>query len=46
VKTGAKIVRHRRSITFQTAKVMISRGVFHQVLDAIGALHPLPSARF
>jgi hypothetical protein len=46
VKTGAKIVRHGRSITFQMAEVMISRGVFQQVLDAIGALRPLPSARF
>jgi hypothetical protein len=28
VKTGAKLVRHGRSITFQMAEVMISRGVF------------------
>jgi len=46
VKTGAKIVRHGRSITFQMAEVMISRRMFQQVLDAIGALRPLPSARF
>jgi hypothetical protein len=30
VKTGAKIVRHGRSITFQMAEVMISRGVFQR----------------
>jgi hypothetical protein len=29
---------------FQMAEVMILRGVFQQVLDAIGALRPLPSA--
>ena len=46
VKTGAKIVRHGRSITFQMAEVMVSRRMFQQVLDAIGALRPLPSARF
>jgi hypothetical protein len=42
VKIGAKIVRHGRSITFQMAEVMISRGLFQQILDAIAALRPLP----
>jgi len=45
VKTGAKIVRHGRSITLQMAEVMVSRGVFQQILDAIAALRPLPPAR-
>ncbi len=45
VKIGAKIVRHGRSITFQMAEVMVSRGLFQQILDAITALRPWPSAR-
>jgi hypothetical protein len=45
VKIGAKIVRHGRSITFQMAEVMVSRGLFPQILDAIAALRPLPPAR-
>ncbi len=45
VKVGAKIVRHGRSITFQMAEVMVPRGLFQQILDAITALRPLPPAR-
>jgi hypothetical protein len=46
VKIGAKIVRHGRSITFQMAEVMVSRDLFQQILDAIGALPPAPPTRF
>jgi len=42
VKLGAKIVRHGRSIMFQMAEVMVSRGLFQQILDAIATLRPLP----
>jgi hypothetical protein len=45
VKIGAKIVRHGRAITFQMAEVLVSRGLFQQILAAIAALRPLPSAR-
>jgi len=45
VKIGAKIVRHGRSITFQMAEVMVSRDLFQQILDAIGALRPAPPTR-
>ncbi len=45
VKIGAKIVRHGRSITFQMAEVMVSRGLFQEILDAIAALRPLPAVR-
>ncbi len=45
VKIGAKIVRHGRSITFQMAEVMVSRGLFQHILDAIAALRALPPAR-
>jgi hypothetical protein len=40
VKIGAKIVRHGRSLTFQLAEVMISRGLFQHILGAIAALRP------
>ena len=46
VKIGAKIVRHGRSVTFQVAEVMTSRGLFRQTLDVIAALRPLPLARY
>lgn len=45
VKIGAKIVRHGRSITFQMAEVMISRGLFQHILGAIAALRLSPPAR-
>ena len=45
VKIGAKIVRHGRSITFQMAEVMVSRGLFRQIFNAIAALRPLPTVR-
>jgi hypothetical protein len=45
VKIGAKIVRHGRSIIFQMAEVMVSRGLFHKILSAIAALRTLPPAR-
>ena len=45
VKIGAKIVRHGRSITFQMAEVMVSRGLFQQILDAIAVLRPSSPAR-
>lgn len=40
IKIGATILRHGRSITFQMAEVMVSRGLFQQTLDAITALRP------
>lgn len=45
VKIGAKIVRHGRSVAVQLAEVMIPRGLFQRILDAIAALRPLPPAR-
>jgi hypothetical protein len=45
VKIGARIVRHGRSVTFQMAEVMVSRGLFQAILGAIAALRPLPPAR-
>ena len=45
VKIGAKIVRHGRSITFQTAEVMVPRALFQQILDGIATLRPSPPVR-
>jgi hypothetical protein len=45
VKIGARIVRHGRSIIFQMAEVMVARALFRQILAAIAALRPSPSAR-
>ena len=42
VKIGARIVRHGRSIAFQMAEVVVSRGLFQDILAAIAALRPLP----
>ena len=43
VKIGAKIVRHGRTVTFQVAEVMISRGLFQHILGAIATLRPPPA---
>jgi hypothetical protein len=45
VKIGARIVRHARSITFQMAEVMVTRGLFEQILAAIAGLRPPSQAR-
>jgi len=45
VKIGARIVQHGRSITFQLAEVMVTRGLFQQILTAIAALRPSPPVR-
>jgi hypothetical protein len=45
VKIGARIVCHGRSVIFQMAEVMVSRGVFREILAAITALRPSPAAR-
>jgi hypothetical protein len=45
VKIGAKIVPHGRTITFQMGEVMVPRGLFRQILNAIAAVRPLPPAR-
>ena len=42
IKTGARVVRHARKITFQLAEVAVSGHVFGQILAAIRALKPPP----
>jgi len=40
VKTGAKVVRHGRYITFQLAEVAIPKALFAQILHLIDRLRP------
>jgi hypothetical protein len=44
VKIGAGIVRHGRSIMFQMAEVVVPRGQFQLILEAIATLRPSPPA--
>ena len=40
IKTGAKIVRHGRYVTFQMAEVAIPRDLFADILRRIDRLRP------
>jgi hypothetical protein len=42
VKIGAKVVKHARYVTFQMAEVLISRSLFHEILEQIQRLKPVP----
>jgi hypothetical protein len=42
VKIGAKVVRHARYVTFQMAEVLVSRSLFHEILERIQRLKPVP----
>ena len=41
IKTGARIVRHARYVTFQMAEVAVPRALFEQILARIARLTPL-----
>ena len=43
VKIGAKVVRHRRYVTFQLAEVAISRRLLAEILQLIHGLRPRPA---
>ena len=44
VKTGAKVVRHVKHVTFQLAEVAVPQRLFAAILDRIARLaSPLPS---
>ena len=43
IKIGAKVVRHGRYVTFQMAKVTVSRQMFAEILSLIARLRA-PSA--
>jgi hypothetical protein len=42
VKIGAKVVSHARYVTFQMAEVLVSKSLFHQILERIHRLKPVP----
>ena len=42
IKIGAKVVRHSRYVIFQMAEVMVSKSLFHEILERISNLKPLP----
>ena len=42
IKTGARVVRHARAITFQLAEVAVSGNLFNRVLAAIQRLRAPP----
>ncbi len=42
IKIGAKVVRHSRYVIFQMAEVMVSRSLFHEILERIKRLKPIP----
>jgi len=42
IKTGGRLVRHARRLTFQLAEVMVSRAMFDEMLERIGRLRPVP----
>ena len=43
IKTGGKIVRHGRYVTFQMAEVAIPRNLFADILHRIDLLRPKPT---
>jgi hypothetical protein len=45
VKIGAKVVRHRRYVTFQLAEIAVPRKLFREILRLIDGLRPRPPAR-
>jgi hypothetical protein len=39
---GAKVIRHSRYVIFQMAEVMVSKSLFHEILERIHRLKPVP----
>jgi hypothetical protein len=42
IQIGAKVVKHSRYVIFQMAEVMVSKRLFHEILERIGHLKPVP----
>ena len=38
IKIGAKVVKHSRYVIFQMAEVMVSKSLFHEILERIRRL--------
>ena len=41
IKIGAKVVRHSRYVIFQMAEVLVSKGLFQEILERIHRLKPV-----
>jgi len=44
IKIGAKVVRHSRYVIFQMAVLLVSKSLFHEILERINHLKPVPIA--
>lgn len=42
IKIGAKVIRHSRYVIFQMAEAMVSESLFHEILERISQLKPVP----
>lgn len=42
IKIGAKVVKHSRYVIFQMAEVLLSKGLFREILESIHQLKPVP----
>jgi len=42
IKIGAKVLRHSRYVIFQMAEVIVSKSLFHELLERISNLKPVP----
>ena len=42
IKIGAKVVRHGRYVTFQTAEVAVPKDLFREILRRVDRLRPKP----
>ncbi len=42
IKIGAKVIRHSKYVIFQMAEVMVSKSLFHKILERIHRLKPVP----
>jgi hypothetical protein len=42
IKIGAKVIKHSRYVTFQMAEVLVSKGLFKEILERIHRLKPVP----
>ncbi|MCK4462589.1 MAG: transposase [candidate division Zixibacteria bacterium] len=41
IKIGAKVVRNARYVISQMAELLVSRSLFHEILERIGQLKPI-----
>lgn len=42
IKIGAKVVKRLRYVIFQMAEVLVSKSLFHEILERIRRLKPVP----